>query len=338
LAPDAVLLARPGNAHFAEIRDLIYPDEVERTCGRDDMTGGVEKGQGNNDVQIEYWNGRVGDLWARNQERLDRAFAALTDIFIDKMAPLNGAKILDTGCGCGDLALALAARIGPAGHVAGIDVSKPMIERARARAETWGKAAHDRATTTWTEADAATHAFAAEYDLIVSRFGVMFFSEPAAAFRNLRRALKPGGRCAFLCWGPLDINAWVTVPLGTLRDLFAPQPPADPHAPGPFALSDPKRMETILREAGASKIEATLIKAPVLLGRADDKTGPALKERAVDDALELILRTGPVSALLREVDEATKVEARRRVASALLPFAVEGDVKLEGACWLYTCS
>ena len=294
--------------------------------------------QGDNDAQIEYWNGRAGNLWVRNQERLDRAFAALTDIFVDKTAPASGMKVLDVGCGCGDLALMLATRVGPKGQVLGIDISKPMIERARARSLDDAQASLERAPVLWAEADAAAHEFSADYDLLVSRFGVMFFADPIAAFGNLRHALKPGGRCSFLCWAKLDLNPWVAVPLAPLRELFGPQPPADPHAPGPFALSDPARVELILRAAGASNISATLIEAPVLLGRTDDKAGPGSKDRAIEDALELIERTGPVSALLRDADEATKIEARRRIGAALSPVVVDGEVRLGGSCWLYTCS
>jgi SAM-dependent methyltransferase len=303
------------------------------------MSGDEEaRPAGDNDAQIEYWNGRVGGLWVRNQERLDRAFAALTAIFVARTAPESGTKVLDVGCGCGDLALMLATRVGPKGQVLGIDISKPMIERARARSLADTQASLERAPVSWAEADAAAYEFAADYDLLVSRFGVMFFADPIAAFSNLRRALKPGGRCAFLCWAKLDLNPWVAVPLAPLRELFGPQPPADSHAPGPFALSDPVRVESILRAAGASNISATLIEAPVLLGRTGDMAGPDAKAQAIDDALELIMRTGPVSALLRDADEATKIEARRRIGAALSPFITDGEVKLGGSCWLYTCS
>jgi SAM-dependent methyltransferase len=286
-----------------------------------------------NDAQVEYWNGRAGEIWTRNQARLDRAFAPLTYALVEKAAPARGEKIVDVGCGCGDLALALASRVGHAGHVMGIDVSKPMLERAQARANA---VAGDHGALAWVEADATSQAFVAEYDLLASRFGVMFFADPIAAFGNLRRALKPGGRFAFLCWRPLDCNPWLAFPLAATRELLGPQPPAEPFAPGPFALSDPTRVEKILREAGYCEVSTTLVDGSVLLGRADAGVGAEANAQAVDDALELALRTGPVAALLREADEATRLEARQRVAAALKTIVADGEVRLPGSCWLYT--
>jgi SAM-dependent methyltransferase len=286
-----------------------------------------------NVAQVEYWNGRAGEIWARNQARLDRAFAPLTEVLVEKATPAQGEKIVDVGCGCGDLALALASRVGSAGHVMGIDVSKPMLERAQARAD---GLAGDHCSLAWVEADATNQAFVAEYDLLVSRFGVMFFADPVAAFANLRRALKPGGRFAFLCWRPLDYNPWLGVPCAAMRELLAPQPPADPFAPGPFALSDSERTTKILQAAGYSDVSAHRIDASVLLGRADGEASGDLNARAVEDALELSLRTGPAAALLREADEATRLAARERVADALATLVADGEVRLPGSCWLYT--
>jgi SAM-dependent methyltransferase len=289
------------------------------------------KPRGDNSSQVEYWNGRAGETWARNQARLDRAFEPLTHELVEKVAPAIGERIIDVGCGCGDLALALASRVGPAGHILGIDVSKLMLERAQARA-----LAGDDTTVTWVEADAAEHEFVAEYDLLASRFGTMFFADPVAAFRNLRRALKPGGRFAFLCWRSLERNPWLAVPLAPLHDLLGPRPPVDPFAPGPFAFSDPNRVGEILSATGYSDFSATLVEASLLLGRAEAAAEMDSKASAIADALELTLRTGPVAAFLRDADEATKIEARRRVSAALSTLVADGEIRLPGSCWLYT--
>ena len=209
------------------------------------------KPHGDNIAQVEFWNGRAGETWARNQERLDRAFAPLMSVLVEKAAPEIGERIIDVGCGCGDLALALAPRLGRRGHILGVDVSKQMLERAQARALA---VSGEHATLAWLEADASACEFAAEYDLLVSRFGVMFFADPVAAFRVLRRALKPGGRFAFLCWRSLERNPWLAVPATALHDLLGPRPPADPWAPGPYALSDATRVCEMLREAGFSRL------------------------------------------------------------------------------------
>jgi SAM-dependent methyltransferase len=296
------------------------------------MSGDREKPAGDNAAQVEFWNGRVGEIWVRNQERLDRAFAPLAQGLVEQAVPASEERILDIGCGCGDLALALAARVGARGHVLGIDISKPMLERAQARARAL---AGQHASLTWLEADAGTHEFAAEYDLLTSRFGVMFFADPVKAFANLRRALKPGGRFAFLCWRSLQRNPWVAVPLAQIQDLVGPQSPADPFAPGPYALSDPDRVGEILSAAGYSDFSANLVEASVLLGSAGAEAGRESNARAVEDALALTLRTGPVSAFLRDADEATKIEARRRVGAAFSTIVADGEVRLLGSCWLY---
>jgi SAM-dependent methyltransferase len=292
-----------------------------------------DRGTQSNAGQIEFWNGRVGELWKRNQERLDRAFSAFTPILVEAAAPTRAKKLMDVGCGCGELALALAARTGPRGRVLGIDISKPMLERARARA---AALSGEHAALAWVEADATDYAFDADFDLLVSRFGVMFFADPVASFRNLRRALKPGGRFAFLCWTKLDLNPWAAVPVASLGDLCGPQPPGDPFAPGPFAFADTRRAEAIFGQAGFCDLTATQVEAPVLLGRVESDMANDRQVQAVEDAMELSLRTGPAGALLREADDATKLEARRLIGAALLPYAADGEVKLGGSCWLYT--
>jgi SAM-dependent methyltransferase len=294
--------------------------------------GEENKGAQSNAAQIEFWNGRVGELWKRNQERLDRAFAAFTPILIGGAAPTRTENLVDVGCGCGELALALAAQMGSSGHVLGIDISKPMLERARARAAALSGA---HAALDWLEADATDYHFDADFDLLVSRFGVMFFADPVASFGNLRRALKPGGRFAFLCWSKLDLNPWAAVPVASLSDLCGPQLPADPFAPGPFALADTRRAEAIFTQAGFCDLTVTPIKASVLLGRAESDKASDRQVRAVEDAMELSLRTGPAGALLREADDATKHEARRLMSAALLPYAADGELKLGATCWLY---
>ena len=151
----------------------------------------ASSGPPGNSEQIDYWNGDTGGKWVRNQDRLDFAFSPLTAALLQKAAPQSGERAIDIGCGCGDLALTLADTLGPQGSVLAVDVSRPMLDQARMR----GKAAGEgtRATVEWREGDAATLPFAkGEADLLISRFGVMFFADPVQAFRNLRRALRPG--------------------------------------------------------------------------------------------------------------------------------------------------
>src|SRR5881628_2723223 len=153
-----------------------------------------------------------------------------------------GERVIDIGCGCGDTTIALARRVGPAGLVLGIDVSAPMLARAADAAREAG-VAHVR----FEHADAQTHRFPAQaFDVLYSRFGVMFFSDPAAAFGNLRTALRPGGRLGFVCWQAVPENPWIAVPLEAAAQHMALPPPPAPGAPGPFSFADPERVRRIL--------------------------------------------------------------------------------------------
>lgn len=206
-----------------------------------------------------------------------------------------------------------------------------MLERAQQRADSLSGG---HAPLAWFEADASAHGFAADHDVLTSRFGVMFFADPSAAFGNLRRALKPGGRFAFLCWRELGANPWVALPLAQVADLPGGQQQTDPLAPGPFALADRQRTCGIFEDAGFADCTAIQVDGDVVLGRAGG--GADAQAAAVADALELSLRTGPVGAILREADDELKQEVRRRITKFLGGIARDGAVTLPGSCWLYT--
>ncbi|MDF2901645.1 MAG: SAM-dependent methyltransferase, partial [Phenylobacterium sp.] len=187
--------------------------------------------------QIAYWNNAAGETWAALQDRLDRQIEPLGLRAIEAGAPQPGERVLDIGCGCGQTSFELARRVGPSGRVLGVDISAPMLEVARQRA------AGAAANVSFIEADAQTHAFQnGGFDLAISRFGVMFFDDPTAAFRNIGAALRPGGRLSFVCWRPMLENAWMATPLFAAMPLLPPLPPPDPAAPGPFAFADPERV------------------------------------------------------------------------------------------------
>ena len=147
-----------------------------------------------NRAQIDYWNEQSGPKWVEQQGQLDRLLATLGAVVMHRLALRPGQRVLDVGCGCGHTTLDLAGRVAPTGSVLGVDVSGPMLTRARERAR-------DLPNVTFLQGDAQTHRFEpASVDAIFSRFGVMFFAEPDMAFRNFQRALKPGGRLVFVCW------------------------------------------------------------------------------------------------------------------------------------------
>jgi ubiquinone/menaquinone biosynthesis C-methylase UbiE len=280
--------------------------------------------------QVEYWNGDVGQRWARNQDRMDRVFQPLTTALIERAAPRRGERAADIGCGCGDLSLMLADRVGAEGRVLAVDVSRPMLDRGRARQQALAGAG--RAVIDWQEADAAAWPFPeGAFDLLASRFGVMFFADPLAAFRNMRRALRSGGRLAMLCWQPMQDNAWVAVPRTAMLQVLPAPEPMPPHAPGPFAFADAARVGAILAQAGFVEVASARVAAAL------DTSAPGSTDAAaLDDAVQFAIEAGPASALLRDIDDAMRDRAIAAVRAALRDRAGAGRASLDAACWLFT--
>jgi SAM-dependent methyltransferase len=271
-----------------------------------------------NTEQIRYWNDTAGPKWVARGRLLDAQIAPLGRLAMDRAGLAAGERVLDVGCGCGETTVELAQRVGPGGAVTGIDVSAPMLAVARDRT-------HDLRNVGFTQADAQTHAWPpGAYDVVFSRFGVMFFADPAAAFGNLRLALRPGGRVAFVCWQPLVRNAWMLVPLqAAARHLPLPPPPA-PDAPGPFAFGNPDRVRAILHDAGFADVAVDAADTTLALGG-----GVPL-----DDTVDLLLELGPTGALLREAEPGLRATVASAVREAVRPFARPDGVRMAGAVWI----
>lgn len=204
--------------------------------------------------QIDYWNAGPGAKWVAYQEILDATFQAVKDRLIERAAVGAGERILDIGCGAGATTMDLAARAGPAGRVLGIDIARPLLETARARAAQAGLK-----NAAYVLADAQTHAFdAGAFDLMASRFGVMFFEDPVAAFGNIASALRPGGRVAFVSWAGLERNPWFAISRETAIARLGEPPPLPPDAPGPMAFQDTAHTADILARAGLTGISAAV--------------------------------------------------------------------------------
>ncbi len=265
-----------------------------------------------NDPQIEYWNGAAGERWAAYQERLDRAMAGITAPALAFAEAKPGERVLDIGCGCGTTAILLSKAVGPGGNVTGVDISEPMLAVARAR----GTGLNFR------KADAATQLFHPTHDLVFSRFGVMFFADPVAAFANIRKAVAPHGRLAFVCWGDVKENLWVTAPFAAARDLLPPQEPMEPFAPGPFAFADAGRVRDILARSGFRDIRIEKLDTVMNMGA------------TAQDATTQTLNIGPLARAVSEVDEAARENIGAVVRNALAEFATPAGITPPASCWL----
>jgi len=217
-------------------------------------------GGGANADMAALWNGPSGDHWVAYDDQHDRALARWGDAVLAAAAPAGDDRVLDVGCGTGGVTRA-AARRAPGGTALGVDIGAPMIERARARTAVEGPP-----NARFELADAQTHPFApGSVDLVVSRFGTMFFDDPDAASANLARAAVPGGRLAFACWQGLFENEWVFTPAAALATHVG-LPDIPPDAPGPFSLAEPDRVRTLLGAAGFTGIELDEVAGPMFLG------------------------------------------------------------------------
>lgn len=274
-----------------------------------------------NSEQIEFWHENAGHSWVSNQILLDRQIGPHGVLAMEKANPVQGESILDVGCGCGATTIDLSARVGPKGHVTGLDVSGPMLTRARARAVEEGLS-----NIEFIHADAQAFKFQSScHDLVFSRFGVMFFADPAVAFRNFVDSLIVGGRVVFVCWQKPERNPWITVPVRAASEFieFAAPPAID--APGMFSLADPDRLRKLLTNAGLCELELRPETLSMNLGGGD-----------LDAAVQFSLEVGPIAGTLAEHGNDKNV--RPRVASAvrnvLAPYQSDTGVELPSEVWV----
>ncbi|WP_333976249.1 class I SAM-dependent methyltransferase [Burkholderia cepacia] len=272
--------------------------------------------------QVGDWNGQSGERWVINQARLDALVAVFGQAAIEAAAPAMGERVLDIGCGAGASTLALAARVGAGGQVLGVDISEPLIERARALAR------HD--TPALFQVADASRAELPEgaFDILFSRFGVMFFDDPTAAFTHMRRALRPGGRVAFVCWRGAAENDWMRLPVGALKGILPPSALPDPKAPGPFSFGDREHVARILTAAGFTEIVISPFDAAVPFGEGETR------DAAIDDAVRMTLEVGPLSRALAGQPDDIRARASAAVRAAFASLPGEGAVMINGAAWV----
>ena len=271
-------------------------------------------------TQREYWSGKAGDEWAAQAERIDAMLAPIAEVIIQAGAVQAGERVLDIGCGAGATSIAIARRVGAGGGVTGVDLSPQLLGVARRRAAEAGAPAE------FVEADAGVATFAQPFDVAFSRFGVMFFEAPAAAFAHIRSTLRADGRMAFACWRPIADNPWATIPMAAIEAMLtAPPARPDPDAPGPYSLADKDKVERILRNAEWRDVAVTAWDGGINVGG-----GGSLEEIS-----DFLLRIGPTARAIAE-QSLDVGEARRRLMDRLAPLYQDNGVVLPGACWIVT--
>lgn len=264
-----------------------------------------------NASQIKYWNAGPGARWLGFQELLDATFEAVKARLLERAGVTPGERVLEIGCGTGATTLGLAAGTGAGGRVLAVDVARPLLERARARA---AEAGFRQAA--FVLADAQTHAFEpAAFDLMTSRFGVMFFEDPVAAFANIATALRPGGRVAFVSWAALERNPWFAIPRVAAVERLGEPAPVPPNAPGPMAFQDTVYVTDILSRAGLSQASAEVEEIPLTV------PGP------LSEVAAFATNLGPVSRIITEKDG---TEADRAAIARALEDRLRGYMTAEG--------
>jgi SAM-dependent methyltransferase len=277
-------------------------------------------GHERNADQATYWNGPAGQHWTVRQPMQDILLAPVSQVLLDRAVAQPGERILDVGCGCGATTIAFAERVVPDGFVLGIDISAPMLARAR-------EITPQGLPLDFVLADATVHPFdPAGFDLLVSRFGVMFFADPVVSFANLRCALRPSGRVTFVCWREPRYNPWMMTPLQAVYQHVPKMPRPEPDDPGPFAFASEDRVHRILEQAGFSDVamEPHDLSLDIAMGRGLDA--------AVEGALEI----GPASRALDGHPADVRAAAKDSIRDVLVPFVRGESVPLPASIWIVT--
>ncbi len=272
-----------------------------------------------NTEMASIWNGVSGRAWVDEQQLLDRTYEPIEKLLAAAVAASGARAVLDVGCGAGVTTMAAARSLGAGGRAVGVDISEPLIEVARARAARAGVAAQ------FIRADAQVHPFEpASFDLMISRFGVMFFGDPVAAFANLRRAAAPGCGLRLVAFRSLAENPFMTTAERAAAPFLPNLPPRKPDAPGQFAFADADRVRRILEGAGWSGVAL----APLDVACAFP----------VADLERFFTRLGPLGQVLRDADESTRQRIIRDVHVAFEPYVRDAEVRFTPACWLISAA
>ncbi|WNG20425.1 class I SAM-dependent methyltransferase [Cystobacter fuscus] len=266
------------------------------------------------DEQTKLWNGPAGRAWVEEQELLDQMFKPIEELLVEAVLAGSGRQVLDVGCGTGSTTLAIARRLGAKGRCTGIDISEPMITAAQARAE------RESTPASFIRANAQNHAFApASFDMLISRFGVMFFDDSVRAFANLRRAAKDDAELRFVAWRSPSENPFMTTAERAAAPLLPNLPTRRPDAPGQFAFADQGRVHRILEESGWAEVDIQPIDVACTLPE--------------KELVRYLTRLGPLGLILHEADDRTRTQVIETVRAAFEPYVHGAEVRFTAACW-----
>ena len=273
--------------------------------------------------QAELWS-QLAPTWLENEDQLEEVAGLPGQLAMDRLELLPGQRVVDLGCGSGRTTLELASRVGPGGEVVGVDIAAPMLARGRERAARLGAG-----NIEFLHADVQVHDLGeARFDAAYSRFGVMFFADPVAAFANVRRALRPGGVLSFVCWQSVFDNEWMLVPGAAVATVTGSLPPMPgPGEPGPFSLADPDRARAVLDAAGFDSVAV----AP----HADHVV---ISEERIPEIAVSSIRVGGVREALRDADDHTRERALAAIEEALRARLQDGQVRASRGVLLVTGS
>lgn len=275
-------------------------------------------------VTKDSWRDESGEKWARQQERTDVQLGPLGLPAIDALALRPGERVLDVGCGAGQTLLQLAERVGSNGWVTGIDIAEPLVKLARARIAASG---HEHLEVVL--ADAESVVLEHPYDALFSRFGVMFFEDPSAAFANLARHLRSAARLAFLCWQTIDLNPWASLPLQAVRSVAPETPTPDmllPGRPGPFRFGDPDLVRNVLSRAGFHDVVVTPHASQMSFGGA----------QTVEEAVSFALEIGPSARLARQMPAESLPRVRTALASVFQGALTSDGIQMQASTFVVT--
>ncbi len=272
---------------------------------------------------VEFWNDTLADKFERYREILMNGLSLHSRIPLERLEVTPGSHILDVGCGWGDTALTLARMTGPQGSVMGLDCVDRFLEKGRRDAADAGLT-----NVEFVDADVETYPFRPEYDLCFSRFGMMFFQNPVAAMRNIRKALRPGGRLVFIVWRDIEDNPWLGVPKQVVLD-FLPPPGEDARTcgPGPFSMANPDVVTKQLEIAGFADMQFDRTDGPVIVGD------------SVENAMQFQLALGPAGEVFREAGEEAerrRGEIEQALRNVLAPFEDQGRIVMPSSSWTVT--